>query len=160
MVFSETALGAEANYKTVALKASKVVTIDRNVWTFLLSGGSDLDSNAPFYDQFALGGLFQFSGYNLNQLVGREYAFAAVQYRRRIADLNETLGTGLYAGASLEAGNVFQRLDGTPARGALIGGSLFVGLNSKAGPVYVAYGYSEGGHSALYLYLGSSLELF
>ena len=45
----------------------------------------------PEYDQFKLGGLFQFSGYRVGQLVGREYALGTVQYRRRIADLNESL---------------------------------------------------------------------
>jgi hypothetical protein len=40
-------------------------------------------------------------------LFGREYAFASVNVRRRVADLNETFGTGLYAGASLEAETSF-----------------------------------------------------
>ena len=158
--FSDTGLGAERNYKTVSFKLSKVLSLDRNVWTVALRGGSDLNSNAPFYDQFRAGGLFNLSGYRPNELIGREFAFGAVQYRRRIADIMPTLGTGVYAGATLEAGNVFQRLDGTQARGALIGGSLFLGVNSKLGPVYLGYGHSEGNHQALYLYLGSSLEAF
>ena len=37
--------------------------------------------------------------------------------------------------------------------------ALFLGVSSKLGPVYLAYGYSEKGQSALYLYLGSSIEL-
>jgi len=158
--FSNTGLGGERTYKTMSFHASTVRTLGRNVWTIALRGGSDLNSNAPFYDQFKVGGLFNFSGYRPNELIGREYALGVVQYRRRIADIIETLGTGVYAGATLEAGNVFQRLDGTAARGALISGSLFLGVNSKLGPVYLGYGHSEGGRSALYLYLGSSLEAF
>ncbi len=158
--FSTAALGAERTYQTVSGQARTVVTSRRNVWTFSLSGGSDLNSGAPFYDQFKLGGLFKFSGYRPNELIGREYALGLVQFRRRIAYLIETLGTASWGGVTLEAGNVFRRLDGTPARGILFGGSLFVGVNSKLGPVYFGYGLSEGGHSAVYLYLGSSLEAF
>ena len=46
------------------------------------------------------------------------------------------------------------------ARGVLTGGSLFLGVDSKLGPIYVAYGQSQGGHSAMYLYIGSSIEAF
>ena len=41
----------------------------------------------------------------------------------------------------------------------LVSGSLFLGVASKIGPVYLAYGPSEHGVSAVYLYLGSSLDL-
>ncbi len=93
------------------------------------------------------------------QLVGKEYGLAVMQYRRRVGFLNETLGSAAYAGGSLEVGNVFKRLDGTPTKGALASGSLFLALDSRIGPVYLAYGRSEGGRSMLYLYLGSSLEM-
>lgn len=157
---SNTGLGGERGYKTLSFTISKVAASDHNVWTVALRGGSDLNSNAPFYDQFKLGGLFKFSGYRLNELIGRKYALAGVQFRRRVADISETLGTAVYAGATLEAGNVYERLFGTQSRGALLSGSLFLGINSKLGPVYLGYGHSEGDHSAFYLYLGSSLELF
>lgn len=157
---SQTGLGAEQGYKLVAFGVQKVIAVNRNVFTFRVLGGSDMGSDAPLYDQFKHGGLFDFSGYRLNELVGRKYVLAGTQYRRRIADLNETVGTGVYGGATLEAGNVYQRFDGTPARGALLGGSLFVAIDSKLGPVYLAYGQSEGGRRALYFYLGSSLEAF
>ena len=42
----------------------------------------------------------------------------------------------------------------------VFGGALFLAVDSKVGPIYLAYGRSEGGHSALYLYLGSSIELY
>ena len=41
----------------------------------------------------------------------------------------------------------------------IVSGSLFLGIASKIGPVYLAYGLSEHGVSAVYLYLGSSLDL-
>ncbi len=134
---SRTGLGAEENYKVVEGRIGTAFSFGRNVFTVGARGGTDLGSHAPSYDQFKLGGLFQFSGYRIGQLVGREYALGTVQYRRRIGDLNESFGTGIYAGASIEAGNVWKRLDGTSAHGVITSGSLFVGIDSKLGPIYL-----------------------
>jgi NTE family protein len=156
---SSTGLGADVNYDTGSLNWSTTYSSStRNVWTLVVRGGSDFGSHAPYYDQFSEGGLFNFSGYQINQLIGREYAFGALQFRRAVSILTETLGTAVYLGASVEAGNVYERLDRSPASGALIGGSLYLGVRSKLGPVYFAYGQSEGGHRALYLYLGSAVD--
>ncbi len=156
---SQPGMGADRSYQTVSFDAMTSTSRKGNVWQFGLRGGSDLGSNAPFYDQFKTGGLFNFSGYRTSQLVGKEYGLAVMQYRRRVGFLNETLGSAAYAGGSLEVGNVFKRLDGTPTKGAMASGSLFLALDSKIGPVYLAYGLSEGGRSMIYLYLGSSLEM-
>jgi len=153
-------LGSDRQYETVAFDGTATKTWQKNVWQLTLRGGSDLGSHAPFYDQFRAGGLFNFSGYRYEQLVGREFFLTSVLYRRRAVFLNETLGTAIYSGVSLEVGNVYRRLDGTSASGVLFGGALFLAVDSKVGPIYLAYGRSEGGHSALYLYLGSSIELY
>jgi NTE family protein len=151
--WSSTGLGADQSYKYLDARWLKVQSFGRNVFTVAARGGTDFNSNVPLYDQFKLGGLFQFSGYRTAQLVGREYALGSVQYRRRIGDLNETLGTGVYAGGTLEAGNVWQRADGTSAKGVIFSGS-------ELGPIYLGYGRSEGGRSAFYLYIGSAIEAF
>jgi NTE family protein len=159
--YSTTSLGADANYNTGAIDwATTYSASSRNVWTFAVHGGSDFGSHAPYYDQFARGGLFNFSGYQLNELIGREYALAGVQFRRAVAILTETLGTAVYVGASAEAGNVYERLDKSSSTGVLLGGALFLGVKSKLGPVYFAYGQSEGGRRALYLYLGSPIDAY
>ena len=158
--FSNTGLGADATYRTASFTLQHVLTTHRNVMTFTLKGGSDFDTGAPFYDQFRLGGMFNLSGLRMNQLVGREFAFGSLQVRRPFAMLNRTLGTAAYAGATLELGNVYRRYDGTPASGAIAAGSLFVGIDSKIGPLWLTYGVAEGGSSALYLYIGSPLDAY
>src|SRR5690606_2147809 len=105
-----------------------------------------------------VGWQFDVCGYGVSALNGREFAIGALQLRRRVADLNETLGTGVYVGATVEVGNVFERFDAVPSRGLLAGGSVFVGIDSRVGPIYLAYGLSQGGHHALYLYVGASIE--
>ncbi len=157
---SDTGLGADRDYRRASLEAGHVMTFGPNVLTLGLRGGTSFDTNVPYYDQFKLGGLFKFSGYKMDQLVGREYALASVQYRHRLGYLMETLGSDTWGGFSLETGNVYQRADGTPASGVMSGGSIYVGVNSRLGPVYLGYGRFEGGRHAVYLYIGSSLEAF
>jgi NTE family protein len=160
MYVSKTGLGAEENYKVLEGKIGTAFSFGRNVFTFGAGGGTDLGTRAPSYDQFRLGGLFRFSGYRTGQLIGREYALGTVQYRRRIGDLNESFGTGVYAGASIEAGNVWKRLDGVSANGVITSGSIYLGVDSKLGPIYLGWGRSEGGRSTVYLYIGSAVEAF
>ena len=158
--YSTTGLGADQSYKFLDARWGTVLTVGRNVFIVGARGGTDFNSKVPIYDQFKLGGLFQFSGYRTAQLIGKEYALGTVQYRRKIGDLNEVLGTGIYAGASLEVGNVWQRADGTSSKNAMVSGSAYLGIDSKLGPLYFAYGRSDGGQSAFYLYIGSAIEAF
>jgi len=58
-----------------------------------------------------------------------------------------------YAGVSLEAGNTW--LDRKDMFSDLrMNGSVFFGLDTPLGPVYLAAGYDEGGDKAFYLFLG------
>jgi NTE family protein len=156
--FAETGLGSDATYDLGSVEFQRTFTQNiRNNWTFYARAGSDFGTRAPYYDQFQQGGLFNFSGYQINELIGREYAIGALQFRRAVS-LSGTSDYAVFIGSSLETGNVWQRLDGTTPNGVIIAGALFVGVSSKFGPIYLAYGHADHGVSALYLYLGSSLD--
>jgi len=155
---SQTGLGADESYSLVEATWQSVIPWGRNVLTFGVRGGSDLGTEVPFYDQFTLGGPFTLSGYKINSLRGREYALASASFRRRIADIDETFGTGVYIGGTLEAGNMFERLDRTTAKGLLLGGAVYVAVDSKLGPIYISYGVSENGERAAYLTIGTPLD--
>jgi NTE family protein len=157
---SKQALGADDSYRKGQLKLLTVVSRGRNVFEFGLRGGSDFGSATPVYDQFALGGLNNFSGYQIGELRGREYVLGTTSYRRRIFDLTGTLGTGVYLGGAAQVGNVYERIDRSDSSGVIWSGSAYLIVDSKLGPVYVGAGYSEGGHLAGYLYIGSSFDVF
>jgi NTE family protein len=157
-VFPKAELGSDQSYDIVSLDASTNVTAHQTTWQFALRGGSDLGSTVPFYDQFKAGGLFNFSGFRYGELMGGEYALGVLQFRHPAAFLNETLGTALYSGGSLEVGNMFKRFDGIQKQGAIVSGSFFFAVDSKAGPFYLALGLSEGGRSMIYFYLGTPLD--
>ena len=63
----------------------------------------------------------------------------------------------VYAGISLEYGNVFQNSDDIQFNNGLLAGSLWLGFDTPIGPVYLASGWAEGGKNALYLSLGQRL---
>ncbi|MDX1376107.1 MAG: patatin-like phospholipase family protein [Burkholderiales bacterium] len=157
---STQSLGADDNYRKGQLKLRSVVSRGRNVFEFGLRGGSDFGSATPVYDQFVLGGLNNFSGYQIGELRGREYVLGTTRFRRRIFDLTGTLGTGVYLGGGAEVGNVYERLDRSDSSGVIWSGSAYLIVDSKLGPLYVGAGFSEGGRVAGYLYIGSSFDVF
>ena len=59
-----------------------------------------------------------------------------------------------YLGASIELGNVWQQRSDAGVGSALKNGSLFLGLDTLLGPVYLAGGYDSSGQTAFYLFLG------
>ena len=65
------------------------------------------------------------------------------------------LGFPLYFGGSLEYGGVFPEVeDVASSRGYFAAGSLFAGLDTALGSLYLGYGHAEGGNDAVYLFLG------
>jgi NTE family protein len=106
----------------------------------------------------SLGGLFQLSGTPTGAVSGSQAAgFSALAYYR-MEELPRAIGRNWYAGLSLEAGNAWARradVDYGSLRKAM---SLFVGFDTVIGPLYLAYGHTFGGDSALYLYLGRPTE--
>ena len=60
----------------------------------------------------------------------------------------------VYLGASFEYGNTFEDVDDIDAGSMDLAGSVFLGVDTFLGPIYIAYGHAEGGHDAGYIFLG------
>ncbi|HET9734767.1 MAG TPA: hypothetical protein VFP62_05805, partial [Burkholderiales bacterium] len=78
-----------------------------------------------------------------------------LMYYNRTVPLPDILGSGVYVGASIEAGQMHGRVDNSPDTGTLWSGSLFLGANTFAGPAYLGLGFGEAGRVSLYLLLGA-----
>jgi NTE family protein len=98
-----------------------------------------------------MGGFFDLSGINRNQLSGQYALRVGASYYRRIGDLALFPA---FAGVSLEIGNVWDSRRDMSVDGSIVGGSLWAGISTPVGPVYVAYGRAEGGEDAFYVFLG------
>ena len=66
----------------------------------------------------------------------------------------EAVGDGIYVGASLEMANAWSRRSAVDLDGMVAAGSLYVGVDSVFGPLYLAYGRAEDGQDAAYLFVG------
>jgi len=136
------------------------IAVVRTWGTHSLLGALDLqtqlDDVAGVQNLLSTGGLFRLSGFQRDELSGRHTAVGRAIYYRQIRSnpLRGLLNVSLYLGASLEVGNAWQNSSDISFSNSLVAGSLFVGADTFIGPVYFAGGLAEGGHSALYLFVG------
>jgi len=101
----------------------------------------------------SLGGFLNLSGLRTDQLSGNYLALGRLVYYHQVGTL-PILGRGIFAGGSLETGNVWQQRNDVSASGLRTAGSVFVAADTWVGPFFFAYGRTSGGQSSFYLYLG------
>jgi len=150
-----TSLGSAQSYQKLAGTARWVKSWGLNTVQLAAQGGTDFGSNMPAYESFTLGGPLHLSGYRLNEFAGRDFWFARAMYYRKIFPLPDILGSGVYAGASAEAGHMSNRFDGLPSPGQLWSGSAFLGADTFMGPMFIGFGLAPAGRWSLYLLLGA-----
>ncbi len=152
---ADDAFGSDHNYKRVEVDALIARHWGAHTFSFRLAGGSGLDTTMPGYETFTLGGPLTLTGYRIQEFSGQRYGFGRLSYYNRTVPLPDLLGSGVYAGATIEAGQVHGRVDGSPDGGTMWSGSLFLGADTFAGPAYVGVGFGEGGRFSLYLMIGA-----
>lgn len=153
--FSRPSLGADNDYDSLSLLWAGAMTSKRNTLLLTMQGGTVFGSeNAPV-DQFALGGFLRLSGYGRDELAGRYYALQRNIFYHNLSDAT-LLSYPVYIGGSLEFGNVWSDISQVSADTLQVAGSLFLGVDSILGSVYLGVGQAEGGKSSLYLFLGQT----
>jgi NTE family protein len=152
---SERALGSDLSYDKLSASYWRFNTVRRQTWFLALSGGTRFGGDLPAYDEFLLGGLFSLSGYRRGELRGQHYAVARSGYLFRLSELPELLGTGVYAGGWLEAGNVWQTSD-TIGDSLIYTATVAAAADTRLGALYFAYGLADDGKGSFSLSLGQS----
>lgn len=132
---------------------------DRHSLNLLLEGGgSTSQEEYPLFVQ-DLGGLFRMSGFQRYQLSGRYSLFGGLRYIYRVVDNDfGALRAPLYLGGSLEQGGVWDKGEDISIESSFTGGSVYVGIESFLGPIFLGYGMAEGGNNMFYLQLGTTFE--
>ncbi len=121
----------------------------------LALGGSSAEQEVPVFAR-SLGGLFNLSGYQRDQLNGRYSGFGGLLYHYRWFDNDfGAFRSPVYLGGSLERGGVWNTGAEVSWESALTAGSVFIGVDTNWGPLYLAYGQGEGDKSSVYLYFGN-----
>ena len=96
-------------------------------------------------------GLFELSGYLNRQLAGQHFWLLEGNYYRQLGSIALLQ---LYAGFSLETGNIWNNRDDIAFDNLVYAGSAFLGADTLFGPLYLAYGINDSNTSSIYLYLG------
>jgi len=128
----------------------------RNTGILWATSGVRLDNDIDIVRSFfSLGGFLNLSGVAPDSLVGPNFAILRGIYYRQIG----VGGTGflnvpVYIGASIEQGNVWADRRDISFNSARTNGSVFLGMDTILGPVYLATGFDDEGDSAYYLFLG------
>jgi NTE family protein len=147
-------LGARSDYDQVRLNYAHAFSWGSNTLIGGLVGATTLDEDAPLEGLFQIGGLFRLSGLQENQLSGQHAGLVGLVYMRR---LQHSRFLRSYIGGSLEAGNVWQDTADVSLDNSIIGGSVFLGLDTLIGPVYLGYGRTDTSESSIYIHIGPRL---
>ena len=153
---SLTGLGADESFSTIEADIASTWSRGKNSLQLGLGYATTIDSNDAIQDFFPLGGFLRLSGLERGALSGPHAALAKLVYYRRLGEsAGNLLDVPVYLGASLEAGNVWQSRSDMSFDMLQFNGSLFVGLDTYIGPIYLAAGLAEGGETNFYLFLGA-----
>ena len=153
---SRPGLGADHNFDTIEGEFSQTWSRGKNSLQLGLGYATTLSSDNTVQDFFPMGGFLRLSGLERGEISGPHAALARLVYYRRVGDTTGDLfETPIYLGFSAEAGNVWQTREEIGFDTMQINGSVFAGLDSYFGPVYLAAGFAENGQTNFYLFVGA-----
>jgi len=151
---SREGMGADTEFERLQGRLQGVATTGRVSFNGRLEGGTSFGSALPFEDRFELGGFTRLTGIERGRVFGDDMALATASVYLRLARLNPSIGKHIYLGLAFETGQAWG-FDEEPAFGdLLVGGTVFLGLETLLGPFYAGYGLVEGGQESFYLMLG------
>jgi NTE family protein len=154
--YSLDSLGSEVDFQQAFLAAQYAFSFGAHTVAPYVEFSTNADKLSAF-TSVNLGGLGRLSGLGTNELVGRDLAFARLRYQYRLARVDLAgIRVRLYAGATFEAGNVFNEGDPVTWDSLRQGGSVFLGAVTPIGPLYLVYGQTDGGRDRVYFAIGES----
>lgn len=111
--------------------------------------------NAQIQSVHNIGGFFNLSGYLPEELSGQYTALVRLIGYQNLGNFGlGEMNAQLYLGFSAEAGNAWQERSDITAGSMIRAGSVFVGANTFIGPVYLIFGFAEGGRQTTGLLIG------
>ncbi|HTC53595.1 MAG TPA: patatin-like phospholipase family protein [Steroidobacteraceae bacterium] len=150
-------VGNDVPFDRLSVNYLTAGTFGRETAMFWISGGATFNQTNPLdvRTQYPLGGLFNLSGIAADSLAGPQYAIARVLLYRKIGKGGDgPFDFPTYVGVSFEAGNVYEKLGDINWGNSRKDASIFLGIDTFLGPIYLATGYEEHGRQAFYLFLG------
>jgi NTE family protein len=149
------ALGADRDGNTARMDWLLARSVGQNTLILWSSAGTALSAPQGVQNYFPLGGFLNLSGINAGALSGPHFGIARLVYLRKVGTGGPSIfDVPTYVGMSLEAGNVWQQRGAMSFGSARKDASLFFGLDTLLGPLYIGTGYDQSGSTSYYLFLG------
>ena len=153
---SRPGFGADSSFDTVEGNFESTMSRGKTRLQLGLGYATTLESDSEIQDYFTLGGFLRLSGLERGEISGPHAAFGRLLLYRQVG----TSAGGLfdaptYLGVSVEAGNVWQSRSDIDIDSLKLGGGVFAGMETFLGPLYLGAGYTEGGNTNFYLFVGS-----
>lgn len=146
--------GADDRYDKVGARFEAYKSRGQHGFFTQLDGGASPGSELPVYDEFTLGGLGSLSGFSEGQLRGKSFAVGRFGYSYRFYQLPPTLGGAAYVFGWIEAGNVGDESRPREISDLILTATLALAVETRLGPLYLAYGVAEDDRQRLYAVLG------
>lgn len=151
-------LGGEDSYEKTDIAAMYAISLGAHTLLPRFSLGLSLDDDLPFYDEFLLGGASTLSGFNADELHGKQKGLFKLMYYYQLSKNLLSFARASYLGGSLDLGNVWQDHNDISFSDSIFGGSIFYATDTILGPLYVGYGLNEEARDgAFFLSLGQRM---
>ncbi len=145
---------------TAVFSAAGGTTIDAPPGLFLSGevtgpGGVQVTTPTRLRLLFPLGGFLNLSGLKADSIAGPHFAIARTLFYKQIGRGGPGyLDVPTYLGVSFEMGNVWDHRGDASFGNTRHDASVFLGMDTLLGPVYIASGFDDKGQHAFYLFLG------
>jgi NTE family protein len=149
-------LGGEENARTLTVRHDTAFSWGAN--SVVLGGEFDttLSNETTVQGQFPLGGFLHLSGLAPNRIAGPHAVLGRVLgYHHFGFREGWRAPVSFYLGGSLEAGNVYASRSDITLGSLRPAGSVFAGIDSFLGPMFLGAGVAEGGETNVFVILGS-----
>ncbi len=148
---SQRGLGATDPHTKLQAAGYTIYSLGKQSLFVGLSGGTNLGSTIPAYDEFPMGGLLNLGGFAAGQIRGQRFVLARVGTYTLIRRLPAEVGSGLYAGIFGEAGDAW-----TAKRDLHRSITLMAAADTIIGPVFLAVAHADHSNQRFYVAIGKT----
>jgi NTE family protein len=147
--------GATADATVADVRFKTFFTLGRGTLSPRAEGRSNVTGEANVASSALVGGFQRLSGLGDNELIGDHGGVLGIDYWQEWFTFGQgSLGGRVFAGASVEAGNVWEEGELITWSSLRTGGALWVGAATPLGPLYLGWGYTEPDRQRAYLIIG------
>jgi NTE family protein len=148
---TESVLGGDGDYDQLLVNLVHAHSWGRHTVLSTVRYDTTISGQSPVFGLFGIGGFRDLSGLNSHELTGQHVTRIGASYYRKIGDIALFQA---FVGVSAELGNAWARRGDISFGDSIFGKSVWAGVDTPVGPVFVAYGRTDRGDDAAYVFLG------